>query len=269
MSGSNTDFILVQFNQTITLDVSGAFDSSYSTIDSYDGICEVDICLNEWAQCFKITSDSEDINDVDASDITYFVFNASNAAGIKGTSAMNNKSSLVEEETLKDGNPSSAIVTNTPVLANASRNELEYDFIRHISNNLFNTPNGVDLFNNEEELRRSVELVCDVGVGNLLDNLEDILIEAANQYSSGSTDKDSSYNLTYVLLNQLFQKQPSRFNQYAVSSDVQSPSPLPWADGDKIWYLLTVNAAPNQHLLVRDNTPVTSRSYLIKMKLTA
>jgi hypothetical protein len=43
-------------------------------------------------------------------------------------------------------------------------------------NNLFNTPNGVDLFNNEEALRRSIELVCDEGAGNLLNNLEDISV---------------------------------------------------------------------------------------------
>ena len=258
------DFILVQFNQTITLDVSGAFDSSYVQIGSYDAICEVDICLNEWASCFKITSDSEDINNVDASDITYYVINNS-SAGIKGT--YSNKASLAGGSSLKDGNPATSTVSSTPVVGGATRNELEYDFIRHISNQLFNTPNGVDLFNNETELRLSVEQSCDDGAGKLLDNLEEILITAATTYSSGSTNKDSSYNLTYTLLNQLFQKQPSRFNQYVVSNTV--PTVLPWANGDKIWYVLTIDAAPNQHLLVGKNTAVTSRNYLIKMNLTA
>ena len=88
MSGSNTEFILVQFNQTITLDISATFDTSYVEIGSYDAMCEVDICLNEWANCFKITSDSEDINNIDASDITYYVYNTSNAGGIKGIESL-------------------------------------------------------------------------------------------------------------------------------------------------------------------------------------
>ena len=270
MSISNTDFILLEFNQTISLDVSGAFDGSYVDIGAYDGVCNVDICLNEWAECFKIKSDSQDIDNVDASDITYYVFNSSNAGGIKGTSAMNSKPSLASQGTLKDGNPATSTVSNTPIDINATFNQLEFDFIRHISNSLFSTPYGVDLFNNETELRLSLEQVCDDGSGNLLNKLEDVLIAAAAEYSGGSTNKDSSNNLTYVLVNQLFQKQPSRFNNlYDGVADPSLPIPLPWADGDKIWYLLTVNAAPNQHLLVRENDPVASRTYLIKMTLKA
>ena len=262
MSGSNTEFILVQFNQTITLDISATFDTSYVEIGSYDAMCEVDICLNEWANCFKITSDSEDINNIDASDITYYVYNTSNAGGIKGISAMNNKASLAGGSNLKDGNPASAVVTNTPI-ANATRNELEYDFIRHISYNLFNTPNGVDLFDNEIELRLSVETSCN----GLLNTLEQTLIDASAVYSDGSNNISSSNNLTYTLLNQLLNKQGSRFVDYAISSSV--PTKLPWADGDKIWYVLTVDAAPNQHLLVRSSGAVTSRKYLVKMVLKA
>jgi hypothetical protein len=263
MSVSNTDFILVQFNQTITLDISASFDTSYVEIGAYDAMCEVDICLNEWADCFKITSDSEDINDVDASDITYYVYNTSNAAGIKGISAMNNKASLAGGSNLKDGNPSTATVSNTPIDSNATLNSLEYDFIRHISYNLFNTPNGVDLFNNETALRLSVETACN----DLLDNLEQTLIDADTLYSSGSNDITNTNNLTYTLLNQLLNKQGSRFVDYAISSTV--PTKLPWADGDKIWYLLTVDAAPNQHLLVRNSGAVASRVYLVKMNLKA
>lgn len=265
MSFTADDFILVQFNQTIALDVSGAFDTSYVEIGAYEGICEVDICLNEWASCFKITSDSEDINNVDASDITYYVINNASAAGLKGT--YSNKASLAGGSSLKDGNPATSTVTTTPIVGDASRNELQYDFIRHISKELFNTPNGVDLFNNETELRLSVEQSCNDGAGQLLDNLEDILITADATYSSGSTDKDNSYNLTYTLLNQLFQKQPTRFNDYGVLAT--TPTALPWANNDKIWYILTIDAAPNQHLLVGKNTAVPSRNYLIKMRLVA
>jgi hypothetical protein len=265
MTFTADDFILVQFNQTIALDVSGAFDTSYVEIGAYDAMCQVDICLNEWASCFKITSDSQDINNVDASDITYYVINNASAGGLKGTYL--NKASLAGGSSLKDGNPATSTVSSTPVVGGATSNQLEYDFIRHISNQLFNTPNGVDLFNNETELRLSVEQSCNDGEGKLLYNINQILVSADASYSSGSTNKDNSYNLTYTLLNQLFQKQPSRFNQYVISDTV--PTILPWANGDKIWYILTVNAAPNQHLLVGKNTAVTSRKYLIKMRLVS
>ena len=256
------DFVLTEFNTTVTMDISGAFDASYSNIGSYDGIVTVNINRDDWASCFKITGDSADINNVDASDIQYYVYDASNSGGLKASHYT--KASGTGEADLLDGNPAMEPVTSTPIDSGATRNELEYDFIRHIALDLFNTANGVDLFINETELRRSIEVACDGGSGFLLDQLSAIL--AASESSNPMINAQSG-NLTYTLLRQLLNKQPQRFSNYALSAD--TPTALPWENGDTIWYLLTLNAATNQHLLVRDTTAVASRTYLVKMVLSA
>jgi hypothetical protein len=276
-SGSNVEFILNEFNKDVTLDLSGEFDTGVETIASYDTECEVQISLSKWSSCFKIQSDSVDINDVENQDITYFVYNASDAAGMKGTGKSNN-ASLAGGADLKDGNPAMSVVSggpNGPIHSAATNNELEYDFVRNIANDLFNTHHGVDLFKNETPLRRSVEVACDVGTGNLLDKLQAVLAASASVYSAGSKVMNDSAggspnnNLTYILLKQMFSKQASRFSGYAVSHDVATPSELPWQAGDKICYVLTVKAAPDQHKLVRTTTDVADRKYLVKMVLTA
>ena len=263
MSQTIHDFVLTAFNTTVTMDISGAFDASYSDIGSYDAMLDVSINKLDWASCFKITSDSIDISNTDASDIQYFVYDASNSAGLKG-SHYTMASGIPGNSNLLDGNPAMSVVSSTPIHSAAIRNELEYDFIRHIADDLFNTHNGVDLFVNETELRRSIEIACNDGSGNLLNLLSAIL--AASE-ANGAMINGQEGNLTYTLLRQLLNKQPQRFSNYAVSPD--TPTALPWEVGDAIWYLLTINAATNQHLLVRDTTAVASRTYLIKMVLSA
>jgi hypothetical protein len=269
-SGGSQDFILTQFNQTIYMDLSGIFqDGTDILIGQYNAICSVDISLSDWAQCFKITSDSVDIDDVNATDITYYVYNAANVAGLKTSQSI---ASLAGGSTLYNGNPSTSLVTNTPIDATVSNsvNKLQYDFIRHIAVELFNTSNGVDLFSNETLLRRSVEQTCDYGSSNkLINKIEQTLIDCAAL--GGITDIDSSYNLTYILLKQLFQKQPGRFINLDASFNIElsptTPAPLPWVQDDTIWYVLTLHPAENQHLLVGKSTPINSRKYLIKMVL--
>ena len=262
MSQTIHDFVLTEFNTTITMDISGAFDASYNEIGSYDAQLDVSINKLDWASCFKITSDSIDISNVDATDIQYYVYDASNSAGLK--SSHYTRASGTGNANLLDGNPAMSVVSSTPIHSGATNNELEYDFIRHIADDLFNTHNGVDLFVNETELRRSIEVACDGGSGNLLNLLSAILAASA---ANGAMINGQAGNLTYTLLRQLLNKQPQRFSNYAVSPD--TPTALPWEVGDSIWYLLTINAATNQHLLVRDTTAVASRTYLVKMVLSA
>jgi hypothetical protein len=257
------DFVLTEFNTTITMDISGAFDASYSNIGDASGVVTVNINRDDWASCFKITGDSIDISNVDATDIQYYVYDASNSAGLKA-SHYTKASGIPGNSDLLDGNPAMEPVTSTPIDAGATRNELEYDFIRHIALDLFSTANGVDLFINETELRRSIEVACDGGTGFLLDQLAGILAAAE---ANGAMINGQSGNLTYTLLTQLLSKQSTRFASYALSAD--TPTALPWEIGDTIWYLLTINAATDQHLLVRNTTSVASRTYLVKMVLSA
>jgi hypothetical protein len=268
-TGNSTEFVLNEFNQAVALGVSGEFDAGTETIAAYDAVCEVEISKSKWSSCFKITSDSVDISDAEATDITYFVYNQNDVAGMKGTSAMNNKASLANGPSLMDANPAVSVASDVAVDPTATNNEVEYDFIRHVAEDLFNTHHGVDLFKNEVALRLSVETACGAGADNLLNKLEDTMAAAAADYSAGSKVKVSAgaanKNLTYILLKQLFSKQPTRFSNYAVSDS--TPTELPWAAGDKICYVLTINAAPNQHELVRASTAVAARKYLVKMIL--
>lgn len=265
------DFILSEFNTEIIMDISGAFDTYTYNIGSYDAMVQININKNDWSACFKITGDSVDINNVDASDIKYYVYNTSNTAGLEA-SYNNIISTISIGSILLDGNPSTAVVTNIPILSDTIHNELQYDFVRHIALDLFNSLNGVDLFLNETELRRSIEIACDKGANNLLGKISTILSSSQN---NGPMINGQSGNLTYTLIRQLFAKQPQRFSGIAgdgydafILSDT-IPTELPWVIGDNILYTLTLNAAVNQHLLVRDTISVLPRKYLIKMVLSA
>ena len=264
-------FVLTEFNSEITMDTSGEFDTASPVIGTYDAETTIDISLNAWSRAFKVTGDSVDILNAPATDIHYFVYNVANeCAGLKLSEQATLSGSGVGN--LLDGNPAMKLVDDTggvvgAIDPNATHEQLEYDFVRYIALNLFNTHKGVDLFSNEEELRASIETACGDGAGNLVHKLSTIL--SASE-AAGSMDFDKSpaeLNLTYILLQQLLSKAPDRFSNGLSNLNATTPSELPWMLGDIIQYVLTINAATNQHLLVPGVSAIPARTYLINMRL--
>jgi hypothetical protein len=266
------EFVLNDFNVNITMDTSGTFDVLDPAISAYDAnTANLQINKNDWASCFKIKGDGIDVTDVSSTDIQYYVYNTSNVAGLTA-SLYSNVSGIAGDTQLVDGNPSMTNVENgsgehTAITANSPNPQLECDFIRHIAVGLFNTANGVDLFNNEIELRRSIETACGTGGSNLIAQISNKLTVAEGR-GAMLYNTDASVNFTHTLLGQLLNKAPERFDASYGLLNPTTASELPWQVGDVIQYILTVHAAEGQEDLVQ-TTAVESRRYKINMILTA
>jgi len=266
--------VLTDFNVDVSMQTLGTFETISPAIGDYHvDTVNLPIKITEWASCFKITADSLDVNNVDASDIQYYVYNASNVAGLTSTHYSN--ASGAGGAQLVDGNPAMRAVVDAtgnladfqqfPIVAGSPTPQLECDFIRHIAKTLFNTANGVDLFNNEVQLRASVEAACGTGAGQLIDQISAKLTASASA-SPMLSGAASSLNFTYTLLAQLFALAPERFATYDnLSASV--PTELKWVAGDVISYVLTLNAADGQEDLVTSEA-VAPRKYKINMVLT-
>lgn len=269
--------VLTDFNVDVTMDLSGTFATVAPQIGDYHvDTVNLPIKLTEWSSCFKITSDSLDVNNVDASDIQYFVYSPANVAGLASSHYDASNASGAGGANLVDGNPAMrAVVDGTgsivdfqqfPIVASSPTPQLECDFIRHIAKTLFNTANGVDLFNNEVQLRASIETACGTGAGNLIHQIAAKLTASASA-SPMLNNASSSVNFTYTLLAQLFALAPGRFATYSgLSASV--PTELKWEVGDVIQYVLTLNAADGQEDLV-GSAAVAPRKYKINMVLSA
>jgi hypothetical protein len=168
--------------------------------------------------------------------------------------------------TVVDGTGSIVDFQQFPIVASSPTPQLECDFIRHIAKTLFNTANGVDLFNNEVELRASVETACGTGAGDLIHQIAAKLTTSAAA-SPMLNSASSSVNFTYTLLAQLLAQAPARFASYGgLSATV--PTELLWEVDDVISYVLTLNAADGQEDLV-GSAAVAPRKYKINLVLSA
>ena len=134
------NFTLSGLNQTFTLGVSGELAAAAPAALDVSASAVYNIKLSDMLAVFKFQSDSFDVNDTDASDIKYYVFDASNAW----------PTNLVL-------NPANADMSNNPIFATGgdivlNKNKVKHDFVRYLALKLFNTAYGVDLFSNEDAL---------------------------------------------------------------------------------------------------------------------
>ena len=163
-------------------------------------------------------------------------------------------------------------VTTTP-----NKMLLKHDFIRYLAKNLFNTPKGVDLFNNEREL---VEHINSLGNDSFQTDISGLLWK----YSTNSTypigngfvvdpitglkattnDNTSDENICWVLLNKLLESVPERFKDLGSVIDSSGVFPLPILEGDTINFVFSITPATNQHLLT-DVSEISTRRYQIKL----
>lgn len=162
---------------------------------------------------------------------------------------------------------------------------VKHDFIRHIAKSLFGTHLGVDLFNNEDELKYDLTYkgyyTAWNNIWNSMTSISDLSLNTTSY--SGLYGNDASYgyyltddcssnvNITRQLLNQIILNKPERLqnlNTYVVDAS-KGFYLIPLIDGDSILFKLTLNPAPNQHLLLNKTSPLPSRTYKIRINLVS
>lgn len=239
MSGLN--IYLPLFSLTVTSDAATIYGQAYDPLGG-DATVDVDVSTSLMQELFQFQTDSVDINDVSVNDIKYkVVYTASDPILPLG----------IDIDT-------SSNVAN-PIAGNSGLNyNLTYDYVRFLAQSLFGTHLGVDLFNNEAEVRAALNLKFKTALNNMLSTDNGV------EYTY---DQDSYMKASLL---QILANAPQRLvdisNNYTYGVDGNTGETwykMPFLAGDKIYFNLTVNPATNQSD-VTTGASVGTRTYLIR-----
>jgi hypothetical protein len=239
---SGMDFYLAQLDFGITA-ASATLSGASTTSFNGDATVEVDVPLSAIQNTFNFQTDSTDFNDLANVDISYRV-------------------SYTPADPVLPFDIEPDVDTNVIVNAidaGAATNSITRDYIRYLALKLFNTHLGVDLFDNETTLRGDFNTSFKSGLDTVLVNL------AADgvSYATGTSPSKS-------ILSQIINSEPSRLNDitdYEIAGQTVWYK-MPVAVGDKLYFVVTVSAAANQHDLT--GVPlIADRTYLMKLNVVA
>jgi hypothetical protein len=273
------NFIIDNFNTEIQLDVCGNLFKSVVTMDA-SAVADLKVDASLVRLAFQIQTDASDVINTSSADIKYFIdrnsfwgYDISNSFAINASDAQMNHA----DTTVK-------IMDSTSV---PTKNMVCHDFVRFLAMKLFNTPYGVDLFNNEQELLDDIRnksqkvwttidkeltkydvtdrptLSSSSGFGGV--NYESQVAHAGIYGPSGwkyYINSDTG-NISKKLLDQMAEQNPARLQNIQNTTDIQS---LPLISGDTISLKLTVTPADKQEMLT-DVPVMGARSFRIRYNL--
>jgi hypothetical protein len=297
ISGTVLNFTLLDFDQTMFLDVSGVlsksrYDPSFS---KYDAISEIDVSLVHFRNMFAIESDSDHLIDLSLN------------------SVLDNVHFIVYSHRIDEFIPNlgdhSKVVTGTVQEKNSMGLHVEQntklDFIRYLAYLLFNTPYAAELFVNEEELVSSAASAINLAWTQCRNKLRYVATDASYNHNlkydtSGNyyylndsllTDASGNgiSNICGELYKQIVSNDPERFNDTNTLETVDNSYNslggkqyyLPFIKNDVITIRVTLHPAHGQNLFGLTysersasfdplaNQYLKPKVYLIKMRLTA
>jgi len=265
---------LVSLDKMVRIDQLGMTSSSIyiPCFITWDAVAQCDVSLETIRSMFVFQIYHED-------DIRFYIdsFNIPNAAAIGLPTAVvgNGKVSSV--------NAAGTALSNSDLV-------IGKDYIRHLANRLFNTPFGVDLFINEEDLVTSVNNALNKVWTSCAQDLQDISNTGQNENLQGvenykylsATDCCCTCNFGSELFDMLVSRDPSRFTDLTslVVDSVQATRldpaarnlyKLPLKVGDQILIRVGLKPHPTQDSFqgstkddeIRDNL----RVYIILLNL--
>jgi len=261
---SSIDFVLDRFSAAYTLSQSATmFEGASITLADVSATAVFYVSQADMQNVFKFQSDSFDINDLSSSDIRYFTYMSNWPTGL----VINPVNAMLDK-----GDSQNAIAA----VGIPNKMLVKHDFIRYLALKLFNTPSGVDLFNNESELISHLNSMGNASYQNdisgtlwkyattastAIDNTNFIL-----DLSSGdrcTTDHfTTNENICRELFNQILHSNKERFSD--ISLNTLGVRSLPILDGDSISYRFTVFPKAGQNTIT--GVPAFGgRSYAIKL----
>ena len=256
------DFTLVGLNQTFSLSTLATLDASSISLESTDATAVFYVRLSDMTNLFQYQTDSFDVNNVDASDIKYYMFQRSTPTEfrINPSHAMMNKTE------------SAGMLGSGVQDIGADKSLVKHDFIRYIALRLFNTHYAVDLFQNEQELHENLTYLGETIRHNIDTIVSGISTTSASETmaydASGNkyltNDVSGNTNLCRELMRQIAASEPSRF--YNHGGNTAGLRNMPLQENDSINFKLTITAAAGQNVLTGVSV-IPSRSYMIKMVL--
>ena len=138
------------------------------------------------------------------------------------------------------------ITPSTPI--DETQELVKYDFLRYISNSLFNTPNGVALFTNQVEVFDDIDAKCAAD----LTNINTLLTPNVTSPSSWITDNNNHSYCTDLssicpkIIDIMYTNYPARFDSTNIVTTGSPYCHVPFQAGDTIRHVVTLNAASTQ-----------------------
>lgn len=161
--------------------------------------------------------------------------------------------------------PTRADVQNFTAIPYPSDNKkINIDYLRYISFKIFNSGIGIKLFYNR---RKSLQTLDASSNQLLVDSIKNISKICEDSGGAMLDSFDNTVNIGKQIFNQILYSQMSRLNMDTLVNLEWNPMPL--FAGDTISFKLTINADPEQHLIL-DNLvvqPIPPRTYLVNMHL--
>ena len=224
---------------SIHADLSGNETASFSG----DVSATMNVSLSLLKGIFKFQSDSVDICNNVLSDVKYKVVDPSNSWIYS---------------------PADADASGNGIVASATLNLVQHDWVRYLGHSLFGTHLGVDLFTNEEEVRSNLvsaslaalkaRFAALAGLGELND--DNVL------------DGSIQINPSRQILRQIISNDSTRLDELG-SVDGNGFFEMPLIAGDKLYFVFTAKSDPAQNDIVDGSSVPADRTYLIQMVATA
>lgn len=217
---------------------------------------------------FRFSADSFDVTDDKTTDVRYFVDMRAWPADL----FINPVNAMLDQ--LKSREPIISVGIPNKML-------VKHDFVRYLALELFNTAQGVDLFNNEHVLIKHLNTLGEKSFQDIsatlwthstsgsavLDGVN-YIFDASAQSNCTTDHFNSNNNLCRELMQQVLKNNRSRFGNIEDSKDAYGLSAVPIYAGDSISFSLTVFPAPGQNALTGVE-PFGGRSYRIKLVVGA
>lgn len=259
---SSVHFVLTTLESSVQMGLEAAVTTS--NIDALDvsATAVFQVTVDNMKQLFKYQTDSNDVTDLNSTDIKYFV----------------------DSSAWPQLNPANAMLnapeSSNPIASagiNANKQLVAHDFVRYLALKLFNTHRGVDLFNNEVALLQNIRSICDdSAAGHTLHDLNtkvqkvglngnhaDIEGPAGGKYMTNANQ--TAENICRVMMQQMTGSAIERFSTLE-TADANDRRSLPFQADDSISFKVTINPADGQEELT-DVSAFGGRSYEIRLVL--
>lgn len=239
-----------------------------------DVVAELSMFLSYAQNLFRFQSDAIDITNDIESDIKYKV------EYIPG-SYTNGVPELVMNSDLLFDCKCTGTDNNDPIYlagtANATNNNITYEYMRYLATKIFNTHLAVDLFSNEQEVRDNLNATGKINLDNLLNSLASLNNGDYCDTNQIVVDDNGNLHPSYVILQQILKYKPERLagklDTFLIEGDQSGtedgiPVPIfkmPFDVGDTIQLPLSINADIGQNTILDplNPTPIPVRTYRI------
>ena len=258
MSSAPVDIILTAFDSTFSLDQAAVF---------YDISCMIDVSA-------EITLTQQ----ISASDLFYVFYFRTDESITSFPFDSSSVDYFLDQSKFTGGqatmNPMNGLVTTGYYGSNTSDN-LAKDFLRDMSQHLFNTHFAVDLFTNEDEVVEDISArsaIVGTNIYNILgdNDKNNTSLEGPDaSYGYYKTDSDKlNTNITREFLNHYLSMATERFDdltQLRIDPNVPGLYGIPFVTGDTISYKLSVTASSGQKTVIDTGKPaLDTRTYRVR-----